>query len=188
MGWREVAVTAMLLAAPVGHGGGGNAPSGWRELAAEAQTYDAKAQEEAARGVESLPKDLRQKVREALDSMARAPQGAQGLQAAHDAMMVAMPELEAPDAAFSGEGKNRGVLRRAGVLVLHGIVAREARRVAKGAKPDAEAAALLRTLVGLKGVDAVTRNRLKEEARLGLGDELYLRALPEEPSQKGRSP
>jgi hypothetical protein len=188
MGWREVAVTAMLLAAPVGHGGGGSKPLGWRELAAVGQTYDAKAQEEAARGVESLPKDLRQKVRETLDTMAHAPQGAQGLQAAHDAMMAALPGIEAPDAAFSGEGPNRGVLRRAGVMVLHGLVAREARRMAKGEKPDAEAAELLRTLMGLKGVDAVTRNRLKEEARLGLGDELYLQALPEEPAQKGRSP
>jgi hypothetical protein len=188
MGWREVAVTAMLLAAPVGHGGGGSTPPGWRELAVEGQTYDAKAQEEAARSVESLPKELRQKVRETLDTMARSPQGAQGLQAAHDAMMAAMPGLEAPDAAFSGEGPNRKVLRRAGVMVLHGLVAREARRVARSEKPDAEAAALLWTLVGLKGVDALTRNRLKEEARLGLGDELYLRALPEEPSQKGRSP
>jgi hypothetical protein len=50
--------------------------------------------------------------------------------------------------------------------------------VAKLEQPDAEAAALLRTLVGLKGVDQITRDQLKEEARLGLGDALYLSALP----------
>jgi hypothetical protein len=189
MGWKEVAVTAMLLAASAGHGGGGATPPGWRELAAAGQTYDAAERDTAAKAVESLSKDLRKRALETLDAMARVPPGAQGLQAAHDALMAALPGMEAPDAAFSGEGPNRGVLRRAGVMVLHGLVAREARRVAKSDKPDAEAATLLGTVVGLKGVDAVTRNQLKEEARQGLGDALYLRALPASgPSQKGRAP
>jgi hypothetical protein len=178
MGWKEAAVAAMLLSAPAGHGGGGPTPPGWRELAASSQVSDAAARDEAAKAVEKLSKDKRQRVHEALEAMARAPRGAEGLQAAHDAMVAALPGLEAPEAAFSGEGPNRVVLRRAGVLVLHGLVAREARRVAKLEQPGAEAAALLRTLVGLKGVDQITRDQLKEEARLGLGDALYLSALP----------
>lgn len=178
MGWKEVAVTAMLLAAP-----------GWRELAAAGQTYDAEARDAAAEGVESLSGEVRQRAREALEAMARAPQGAEGLQAAHDSLVAALSGLEAPSAAFSGEGPHRKVLKRAGVMVLHGLVAREAQRLAKSEQPDAEAAALLRTLVGLKGVDAVTRNRLKEEARQGLGDALYLRALPPAgPTQDRRQP
>jgi hypothetical protein len=178
MGWKEVAVTAMLLSAPVGHGGGGSTPPGWRELAAAAQVNDAAARDSAEKAVEKLPKDKREKVREALEAMARVPRGAQGIQAAHDAMVAALPGLEAPDAAFSGEGPNRVVLRTAGVLVLHGLVAREAQRVAKLEKPDAEAATLLKTLLGLKGLSQITRDQLKEEARMGLGDALYLRALP----------
>jgi hypothetical protein len=189
MGWKEVAVTAMLLAAPVGHGGGGSTPPGWRELAATGQLLAKGQPEQAAKAVESLPAELRKRACEALDTMARVPGGAQGLQQAHDALMAALPGMEAPDAAFSGPGPNRVVLRGAGVLVLHGLVAREARRVAKEQKPDAEAVALLRTVVGLKGVDDVTRNQLKEEARLGLGDALYLRALaPAGPAHKEKSP
>jgi hypothetical protein len=189
MGWKKVAVTAMLLAAPVGHGGGGATPPGWRELSAAGQTLAQGEPAQAAKAVDSLPPELRKRACEALDAMARAPQGAQGLQQAHDALVAALPGMEAPDAAFSGPGPNRVVLRRAGALVLHGLVAREAKRVAKVEKPDAEATALLRAVVALKGVDDVTRNQLKEEARLGLGDALYLRALAAAgPAHKEKSP
>lgn len=189
MGWKEVAVTAMLLAAPVGHGGGGSKAPGWRELAASSQTFAASARESAARGVESLPKELRQKAVAALEAMARAPQGVEGIQAAHDTLVAALPGMEAPDADFSGEGPHRVVLRRAGVTVLLGLVAREARRVAKEETPDAEAIALLRKVMGLQGVDEITRNQLKEEARMGLGDALYLRALPHvDSSRKEKTP
>jgi hypothetical protein len=188
MGWKEVAVMAMVLAAPVGHAGGGAAPS-WRAVAAEGHTFDATLQEAAAKKVEALPTELRQRVREALEKMAHVSPGAEGIQSAQDTLVAVLPGLEAPHAAFSGEGPHRVVARRAGVMVLVGLVAREARRVAQGERPDSEAAALLRTVEGLKGVDVITRNQLKEEARLGLGDALYLRTLPPEGStQKGRMP
>jgi len=189
MGWKEVAVTAMLLSAPVGHGGGGSTPPGWRELAAAGTSYDEAERNAAAEAVEALSKPVRQRASDALAAMAGAAPGAEGLQSAHDALVAALSGLEAPDAAFSGEGPNRKVLKRAGVMVLHGLVAREARRLAQSPQPDAEASALLRTLEGLKGVDAKARNRLKEEARQGLGDALYLRALPQAGStQDRRSP
>jgi hypothetical protein len=189
MGWKEVAVTAMLLSSPVGHGGGGLTPSDWREIAAAGQAYDEQARDAASKAVESLAKAARQRAREALSAMAGAPPGAEGIQAAHDTLVASLSGLEAPDADFSGEGPNVKVLKRAGVMVLHGLVAREARRLARSEKPDAEAAALLRTIEGLKGLHAVARNQLKEEARQGLGDALYVRALPPEGStQDRRSP
>jgi hypothetical protein len=186
MGWKEVAVTAMLLSAPVGHGAGGSTPPGWREIAAAGQAYDEAERTLASEAVESLAKPTRQRASEALAAMAGAAPGAQGIQSAHDTLVSALKGLEAPNAAFSGEGPNRKVLKRAGVMVLHGLVAREARRLAQSEKPDAEAAALLRTLEGLTGVEKVARNRLMEEARQGLGDALYLRALPPEGSTPNR--
>ena len=73
----------------------------------------------------------------------------------------ALPGLEKPDFAGSGEGHNRSALRNAAMHVMRGLVARTAEKL----KTKAELERLMSTLDALTNLKPEARDLLKDEAR-----------------------
>lgn len=137
------AFLAMVLAA---------APT-WQELA----RADAALEAQLGR----LAPERQKQVRAVLENMAGCAATADGVRAAWKLVADALPGLEKPDFAGSGEGPNRAALRTAGARVLTGLVTRAAEKLKTKAGLDE----LLGAIDVLDNMKPDARTRLKDEAR-----------------------
>jgi hypothetical protein len=107
-----------------------------------------------------LTPERQREVRAVLEAMATSEATADGVKSAWDQVTSALPGLEKPDFAGSGEGHNRSALRNAGMKVMRGLVGATAEKLKT--KPELER--LLTTLDALN-LKPEARDLLKDEAR-----------------------
>lgn len=96
-----------------------------------------------------------------LDQEAAAPQTIEGVATAWKTVIDAMPGLESPNYAGSGEGFNRTALRLAGVKVLRGLITRTAAQLESKKELDR----LVSTIDALPDMKPAHREELAGEAR-----------------------
>lgn len=126
----------------------------WEELA----SADAPLRAQLAR----LSPERSAQVHGVLEAMARCEPTPAGITAAWKLVVDALPALESPAFAGSGEGPNRSALRTAAMRVLTGLVT----RAAAGVTSKEALERLLGALDALEGMTPDARTSLKDEALL----------------------
>lgn len=190
-----IAMTALVLTsfsfgedAAVG-GGSGRAP-GWRELAAHNQSFTAAELAEAAERVEKLPPPVAARARNLLDRMAAVSLDGPGLRAA-----LALRDKELPSFYVLAPGERPGnehphgfAVRRASLILLHGLIASAGAKAQAAKQPEEAAAELIRAARSSQNFQQLERTRLDEELMLALTSKLYFaaekRAFADKPAAK----
>lgn len=159
--------------------------SDWVALARAAQFVSEVPLKSAAADIDRLPGPQQKLARRLLGELAQEPQSAAGIKQAAAKVQATLPQRVDPKAATEGQDPTVAKVKRASLAVLHGLVSKAGQALRGKPRPSAvelvaavnEAQAVLRDSLGVQ---------LKEEARKGLGHELYLSAAREiDPSLPG---
>lgn len=159
--------------------------SDWVALARAAQFVNEATIKSAAADIDRLPGPQQKLARKLLGELGQAPQSAAGIKQAAAKVQAVLPQLVDPKNAAEGQDPAVAKVKRASLTVLHGLVFK-AGQALRG-KPVPQAAELVRAVSEAQGVLRDSLGvQLTEEAREGLGHELYLSAAREiDPSLPG---
>lgn len=130
---------------------------------------------QAAADVGKLPPGAAQKANKLLDELAASASSAQGLREAGSKLSAALGGYVSAGPQPPGQDPNQRCVLRAALAVFHGRVHALAKKIAAEKHNATAAAELLRAIKdakpSLRGTSAALA--LEEEARTGLGHELY---------------
>ena len=129
----------------------------------------------ARAAVAALPESPRSTVEATLVRVSQTPATVEGLVDATGAVRAAMPGLGDPQSDSSGLDPAQRALRDAAACLFHGLAARAGGQIAT-TRDAARAQALIEAIEAIDVLGPAAPSRLVEEARVGLGDELYLAA------------
>lgn len=149
--------------------------SAWVALARAAQFVNEGTIKSAAADIDRLPKAQAVVAQKLLNELAQEAQTPAGIKQGAAKVVAALPQLVDPKTAGEGQDPVVAKVKRAALATLHGMVFKSGE--ALRGKPAQSAAELLRAV---KEAQTALRDslgvQLTEEAREGLGHELYLSA------------
>lgn len=173
-----VAIVISSLSDDEAVGGSGRKPS-WREVAARSQSFTAKEIGEAAERIERLPTPVATRAKALLDRMAAVSLDAAGIKQALELL-----DHELPSFFVYGPGERPGqdhphgsAVRRAALMLVHGLVAGAGARAQTHTAPASATAGILVALRAQKSFSSeVDRTRLEEELMLAVTSKIYFEA------------
>lgn len=147
----------------------------WQEVARSAQFVSESTVTAAAAGIQKLPSAQNKIAQALLDDLAKEPATAASIKDGGVKVQATLQMLVDPRSAAEGQDPVVASVKRAALAVLHGQVYR-AGQALRG-KPTTAAVELLRAVSdAAASVSGSLGVQLTEEAREGLGHELYLAA------------